>query len=86
MREVQTVARKLRRHGETFLTKPRWFTKDESKAEDSLFVWGKSSNRTYTLSLLGVVNGLLAPINLLLAAYLDLSTKEISYWRLKKRR
>ena len=79
------MPRKLRKHGETFLTKPRWFTKDKSKAENSLFVWGASSNRTYTLSPLGVINGLLGWVRLITVLEVDTVTKDIVHWKIVKK-
>ena len=51
-------------YGDTFLTRPRWWTSDAERAERSPFCWVRDDtdlNRDplYELSLLGVVNGLL---------------------------
>jgi len=41
-----------------WLKKPRWGTLDNTRAEKSIFQWGANED-SYTLSLLGVINGIL---------------------------
>lgn len=67
------------RYGQTFLTSPRWVTCDEEKAENSFFVWGKHSRDIdkYTLSLVGVINGVLNKIGLVLCIETEVETKLI---------
>ena len=73
-------------YGRTWLTKPRWFTDNRSKAEKSLFVWGHNSDyNCYTLSLLGVVNGLLNKLGLVLVVETNTVTREIKRYYIRKK-
>jgi hypothetical protein len=74
---------KLRKHGETFLTRPRVEEKSELVADISMFVWGYNKEKDcYTLSLLGVINGLLRKIGLIMYCDIDTETKEIIKWHI----
>lgn len=44
----------------TWLRKPRWFTTNGEKAENSLFQWRfYKQDQRYSLSILGIINGVL---------------------------
>lgn len=82
------MQRKLirKRHGNTFLTRPRWVEKDVLKAEKSPFTWGYNKVRgCYTLSLLGVLNGLLKWIRLVVYCDVNRTTKEITKWHMVRK-
>lgn len=56
------------------MTKPLFKTTDEQKAERSKFQWKESElddDKYYTLSLLGIINGILPKIGWLLVLTLD---------------
>ena len=55
-------------YGKTFLTKPRKSTRDYFVTVESRYVWGHRGKGVYTLSYLGVINGLLKWVGLALAA------------------
>lgn len=66
-----------KKHGETFLTRPRYVTKDVHKAENSKFMWGARltpDGKEYTLSILGIINGFLSYIGLCL--YCDMGPND----------
>lgn len=75
---------KQRKHGETFLTKVRWRTLYEWDADNSMFVYGDDGHY-YTLSLLGVINGFLNKVGLVLVSHVNTKTKEITKWQLRKK-
>lgn len=77
------MERTKKRYGQTFLTKPRWFTDEYFKANNSMFVWGTHGG-SYSLSLLGVLNGLLGLVNLVLVAHIDKDSRLITNWELRK--
>lgn len=61
-----------------FLRKPRWFTVDPIHAEHSHFQWLKDDQKPpqFSLSLLGVINGILPKFGYCLVAIVDKDTKE----------
>lgn len=82
---VMTVMGKQRKYGETFLTKVRWTTNRLEKAQKSFFVWGTTDGgETYNLSLLGVVNGLLSRVGLVLVAHVG-NYDRLYHYRLKRK-
>jgi hypothetical protein len=79
-------AKRRKYYGRTWLTKPRWFTKDRRKAEKSFFVWGHNSDyNCYSLSLLGVINGFLDRLGLVLAVETNSVTREIKRYFISKK-
>lgn len=79
----------MRPHGQTFLTRPRWFTRDRARAAASPFQWAPNPRyaRRHTLSLLGVINGILPrlPGALVLVCVMDADTRRILTYKLRRR-
>ena len=83
-----TMQRKRKKiHGKTFLTKPRWYLNSTRKAQDSLWVWSARDPKSqfHTLSLLGVINGLLSKVKLVLVADTGRDDKVIHGYRLVRK-
>lgn len=75
--------RPRKKYGKTFLTKVRWRTKDKEKAEKSIFQYGCAPGH-YTLSLLGVLNGLLMKVGLVLYVSVDKYTRDVYGYKLER--
>lgn len=59
-------------YGHDFLTRPRKMSTDQEKVATSLFLWRfDKENAVFTLSYLGMVNGVLDRINLMLCAEVE---------------
>ncbi|AGY48304.1 hypothetical protein Slash_15 [Bacillus phage Slash] len=59
-------------YGHDFLTRPRKMSKDVEKVSASMFLWRfDKENVVFTLSYLGMINGVLNRINLMLAAEVE---------------
>lgn len=80
-----TMKKKLPKHGHTILTRPRWFTEDTERADNSFFVWGWYKDKVYSLSLLGIINGLLNKFGIVMYCDIDMTTKGILKWHIKKK-
>jgi hypothetical protein len=81
----------MKLYGDTFLTKPRWFTTDKKKAENSLFIYRNPFDKErplYRLSIIGVINGLMSKIGLALSVnvYFTGEIKEYKLTRSFKRK
>ncbi len=53
------MAKRRKKYGSTFLTKPRFHTLIESRAERSFFMWSTDTGEGYHLSIFGILNGIL---------------------------
>ncbi|AGY48698.1 hypothetical protein Staley_15 [Bacillus phage Staley] len=71
-------------YGQDFLTRPRKMSTDQEKVANSVFLWRfDKENAVFTLSYLGVANGILNRINLMLAA--EVENGFINKYMLRKR-
>lgn len=72
----------------TFLTKIRYRTRNKDRVEKCIWQFGKDKETgEYTLSLLGVINGLLPllPFSPVLVVSFDEETKKIKKWWIAKK-
>jgi hypothetical protein len=84
--------RPMSKHGHTFLTKQRWISTDEYAVGTSRWMWQSAGTqaingfieRRYGLSLLGIINGVLAPTGFRLVYFVDDETQEIQKRRIKR--
>lgn len=67
----------MKKYKETFLTKTRFSTNDKTKANNSMFHYLEREKGEYELSLLGIINGFLGKIGLILVVEIDLDTNKI---------
>ena len=60
-----------------WLRKDRWFTRDKDFAQKSLWQWGQIHySSVYVTSILGVINGMLPLLGMVLTVVLDSETKK----------
>lgn len=77
---------KQKRYGETFLTKHRWETRSRRRAKRSPFQWaGHADCPPWRLSLLGVINGPLSWVDLVITVHVN-NDGTIESYTMKRRR
>lgn len=83
---MMMTAKRPKVHGKTFLTRPRWVTYSYKKATTSKFVWGQvNEGAAYTLSLVGIINGILTRVGLVLTVKSNTATHEIYGYQVMKK-
>jgi hypothetical protein len=75
----------MKKYRSSFLTKGRHYTRDKEKAEKSMFMYRKLRNNVYSLSLLGIINGFLSKVNLVMYAETDVDTQEILKYKIERK-
>ena len=71
-------------YGKTFLTRPRRYTNDPTRATRSRFQWHIIPDGRFSLTLLGVINGLL-PFGIVLVAHIRERDKGIKGYRFARK-
>ena len=79
--------RRPKKYGKTFLTVPLFRSSNYAKVSRSPFVWSRHPGKHYGfyLSLLGIINGLLGKVNLMLCLYVQGHTDEIVAMKLERK-
>ena len=75
-----------------WMRKPRWYTKDENFAKNSIYQWSEcyrsekyNDPREWELTILGAVNGIMALTGYVLVSSTDIETQETKSWSIKKK-